>query len=215
MRRRPVLRLATVAMVAALFLVPSVAPGTVAEQRARLPPPAECGDDLVEGYWVSHQYIAADREWTEFTLEIHRKEGDENKLVGKILNQSWEGGAGREQAGKCGPKQAWRFRVSMTAVGTVTGDRIMFRGTSWKLDEMVCGTLDFGYLLDEFTGKIEPDINEFQSVNNDGGRMVNHPTVFRRVRCFAEGPPPSVKVEPPPIYPKSSSNCGCSMGVCR
>jgi hypothetical protein len=39
------------------------------------------------------------------------------------------------------------------------------------------------YRPDHFTGTIDPAIQEFQSVNNDGGRAVNDPMVFRRIAC--------------------------------
>jgi hypothetical protein len=38
-------------------------------------------------------------------------------------------------------------------------------------------------------------------LNNDGGRAVNSPTVFRRGRCLEEPPPPGVKATPPPFEP--------------
>ena len=63
----------------------------------------------------------------------------------------------------------------------------------------ICGSsIGFGYNLDNFTGTIDPEIQEFQSVNNDGGISVNEPNVFRRIRCF-EGPAPTDDVEPPPF----------------
>ena len=215
--RRLLLAMTAVAMGGAVLLATRPAPGTVAEQRARLPPPAVCGDDPVAGYWRSHQFLERDEEWTEFTLEIHRAGGpEESKLVGKIFNQSWQGGKDREQPGECGPDQLFRVRVSLEAQGEEKNGQILFEGTSWKMDEMVCGRFrgEFRYYLDRFTGKIDPDRQEFQSVNNDGGRMVNHPTVFRRVRCFADGPPPNIVVKPPALYPKDSSSCNCSLGAC-
>jgi hypothetical protein len=39
------------------------------------------------------------------------------------------------------------------------------------------------YHPDHFTGTIDPQREEFQSVNNDGGRAVNDPMVFRRIGC--------------------------------
>ncbi len=217
-RRRSVLSLLAGALLACLLLHSRPAPGTVAEQRARLPPAASCEEDKVAGYWRSHQYLEKDRQWTEFTLEIHRASPTDKTLTGKILNHSWRAGPDREQAGKCDSNQRYRLRFSMPAKGEVKNNfDIRFEGTSWKLDEVVCGKPPRGlrYNLDRFTGKIDPKRQEFQSVNNDGGRMVNHPTVFRRVRCFSDGPPPNVKVKPPALFPKSSSGCSCSTGACR
>jgi hypothetical protein len=68
----------------------------------------------------------------------------------------------------------------------------------------------FGYNLDRFSGVIDHEIEEFQSVNNDGGRYVNVPTVFRRVSCDdTKDIKPRVSVEPPPFYPpKEDRGCG-------
>jgi len=205
------------ALLACLLLQSRQSSGTVAAQRARLPPAASCEDDQVAGYWRSHQYIKKDRQWSEFTLEIHRVDGDKNKLFGKITNHTWRAGPDREQPGKCDSNQRYRLRFALTGKGEVKeGLNLRFEATSWKLDEVICGRKPRGlrYNLDRFTGKIDPKRQEFQSVNNDGGRMVNHPTVFRRVRCFADGPPPNVKVKPPALFPKGSSGCSCSTGAC-
>jgi hypothetical protein len=215
--RRLLLAMTALLMGGSVLLSSRLAPGTVSEQRARLPPPAVCGDDPVIGYWRSHQFLESDEDWTEFTLEIHRAgDAKDGRLVGKIFNHSWQGGPEREQPGECGPEQLYRVRVSLEAVGEVKDGQIRFEGTSWKMDEMVCGRFqgEFRYFLDRFTGTVDPERQEFQSVNNDGGRMVNHPTVFRRVRCFSDGPPPNIVVKPPPLYPKDASSCNCSLGAC-
>ncbi len=215
--RRAGLCLACWALAATVLLSTNDAPGTVSEQRARLPPPADCGDDPIVGYWRSHQHYPQDLDWTEFTLVIKRVAGSETELLGEIENHAWKGGAEREQPGRCGPEQPYRVRVKMPAKGEIVDDVVRFEGTSWKLDEVVCGDLPLGwyYNLDRFTGKIDPKIQEFQSVNNDGGRMVNHPTVFRRIRCLDGPPSPSVDIKPPPIFPERSSGCGCSLAVGR
>ena len=92
-----------------------------------------------------------------------------------------------------------------------------FGGTSWRLTNVFCGpNPPFpDYNLDQFSGTIDPDLQEFQSVNNDGGVMVNMPTVFRRIQCFDAPPPPRVAVTPPPFFPKASvepeaSGCGAA-----
>lgn len=217
MRRRSLrgtaLRLGCASLVAGMLLWSSAAPGTVAEQRARLPPPATCEQDDIEGVWKSHQYDPRHGDWTEFTLEIRRVADKPGELLGKIFNHSWDGPPTEEQPGPC--KGAQRYRVSMEAVGTFdeANGRILFRATRWKLDEVVCGALSggWGYNLDRFTGTVEPERQEFQSVNNDGGRAVNDPTVFRRVRCLDDPaePPPSIDIEPPAIFPKRRAG-GCS-----
>jgi hypothetical protein len=67
------------------------------------------------------------------------------------------------------------------------------------------------YNLDHFTGRIDTELQEFQSVNNDGGRAVNEPKVFRRVRCLEPPMAPHVAIAPPPFYPTSWQR-GCSVG---
>ena len=64
------LRAAVAVIVACMFLMPGRAPGTVNEQRARLPPPARCKDNEIEGVWKSHAYNKRYLEWTEFTLPL-------------------------------------------------------------------------------------------------------------------------------------------------
>lgn len=196
-----------------MLLATRSAPGTVAEQRARLPAPAECGEDPVVGHWRAHQHYPKDRDWTEFTLIIKRVPGDESQLSGTIYNHSWVGGPEREQAGECDAEQRYRLRVKMPAKGSIKDDIVTFEGTSWKIDEVICGHKPLGwyYNLDRFTGKIDTEREEFQSVNNDGGRMVNHPTVFRRIKCLDDAPSAKIDVKPPPIFPESSSGCGCSV----
>jgi hypothetical protein len=204
-RRSPrrLLRVAAVALVATATILPREAPGTVAEQRARLPPPATCEHE-VEGYWKSHAYSPMFQDWVEFTLEVHTVPGKPGELVGKITNHTWKGGPGREQPGPCGAEQAWRARIAMQAKGSYQDREIAFWGKlPWS----------WGYNLDRFTGTIDPAIQEFQSVNNDGGRSVNEPTVFRRIGCFDSAPPPSVEVKPPPVLPaRRKGGCSCSFG---
>ncbi len=97
----------------------------------------------------------------------------------------------------------------MPAEGHVNGNEIFFGGTSWRNDRTFCGSPTTGYYPDRFSGTIDPAILEFQSVNNDGGPMVNYPTVFRRIRCSDTPQSPHVVSEPPPFYP--NTGCGCRM----
>lgn len=203
---------AGVAAVGALFLVPSRAPATIAEQRARLPPAAECDDEIVAGIWRSHAYNAQFGDWVVFTLTIRRVPGHPEQLVGTISNHSWIGGPQDQEPIPCDRQPGWEWVVSMDARGRVeNGTRIFFGGVGqWRLDETRCRRGPWGYNLDNFTGVIDPTILEFQSVNNDGGRAVNEPAVFRRIRC----PPPesveapSVNPRPPAFYPELGRGCG-------
>jgi hypothetical protein len=187
----------------------------VAEQRARLPPPARCRDE-VAGTWRSHEYDARHGDWTIFTLKIDRIEGSEDALRGTIENHTWYGERSEsEPSGVC--KGLLRYYVSMDAIGTVADGFINFGGTgSWRLDEVPCGRFTMGYNLDNFSGRIDPDLQEFQSVNNDGGRAVNDPTVFRRVKCSDDDEPeaPTLIMKPPPFFPpddESEEGGGCGV----
>ena len=59
----------------------------------------------------------------------------------------------------------------------------------------------------EISGRIDPEIQEFRSVNNDGGPAVNVPQVFRRIRCFPPQSNPHVTVDPPPFQPPRTGGC--------
>jgi hypothetical protein len=189
-----------------VLLAPAVE-ATIEEQRERLPPPADC-DDVVEGEWRAHRYSPRFRDWRIFTLTIHRQQGSETALVGTIRNQAWDGGPDRQEPGRCDetPEQ---WVVSTDARGAIRGNDVLFTGVgAWRLDRVDCGGGPSGYNLDSFSGTIDPALEEFQSVNNDGGRAVNEPTVFRRVRCFAPDAQPHIEVSPPPFFPRRASR-GC------
>jgi hypothetical protein len=198
------LRIASFALAGFLVFalaVPREAPGTVAEQRARLPPPAECKDPVI-GLWKSHHYSIYLEQWTEFSLAIRRVPGTTEDLQGVIYNHSWVGGEEEVQPGPCVGK--FRYKVSMDARGFARERYIEFWGVDpWRLDQVLCGQRDMGYNLDHFSGEIDPELQEFQSVNNDGGSAVNEPTVFRRIKCFDESSTGPGEVEPPPFQPPS------------
>jgi len=180
---------------------------SVSSQRDRLPPPADCSDDEVVGVWKSHNFNPAYTHWSQFTLHVRRTEGQPDRLEGSISNHSWDGGPDQKEAPDC-DRTSRRYVVSMDAVGTVKDGFIEFGGVGeWRMDRMICGLPTFGYNLDQFTGTIDQDIQEFQSVNNDGGISVNEPTVFRRVKCFVEEMEPTGPVEPPPFQPPKGLGC--------
>jgi len=208
-RVRWFVRLSVGAAFAGILLFPAVAPATIAEQRRRLPPPAHC-EDPVEGVWRAHKWNDDFSDWVVFTLEVHRKEGSESLLEGTIENRSWPGTPQQEEAPPCG-FGVFHWIVKMTAVGTITpeGD-IRFGGTRWWTEQVLCNHGPAGYNLDNLSGRIDPALQEFQSVNNDGGRAINEPMVFRRIRCFdGSVAAPEVNPVPPDFYPGRSSGCGC------
>ncbi len=109
-------------------------------------------------------------------------------------------------------RTAWHAHpVGQTLIVTAGTGRIQFWGTSWRPEQSFCGPmLRAGqYNLDHFSGTIDPTLQEFQSVNNDGGRSVNDPTVFRRVRCLEQPPVARLSVAPPPFAPPRRA-AGCS-----
>ncbi|MFK7985026.1 MAG: hypothetical protein AB8I08_03270 [Sandaracinaceae bacterium] len=209
-RRRGVLGLG-VAAFCVVSLVASPAPATIAEQRARLPPAAECADETVAGVWRSHAWSARWDEWQVFTLYVRRVPDRPGALVGRIENHFWAGGRDAEEPPPCAAQRGYDAVVSMRAEGSVSDDgTIRFGGVGqWTLERTNCGGMPGGYNLDVFSGQIDPTILEFQSVNNDGGRAVNEPTVFRRIRCppTPSAEAPSVNPHPPRFYPEGG---GCS-----
>jgi hypothetical protein len=201
--------------IAGLLLAPGEAPATIQEQRARLPPPAECAD-AVQGTWKSHAFNEMWQEWNVFTLTVRRVRPDGDELEGTITNLAWYGPATEENRGPC--EGRLQYLVSMPAKGRIDGDHITFGGVEpWKLEEVYCSFFDGGYNLDQFAGTIDRELLEFQSVNNDGGRFVNVPTVFRRIQCLeneATDEGPRVAVAPPPFYPDLADDAAGSVGGC-
>ncbi|MCS6798372.1 MAG: hypothetical protein NZ898_07565 [Myxococcota bacterium] len=191
-----------------VMLLPPRGRATIQEQRARLPPAATDCTDPVAGVWKSHAYYPYHGQWYIFHLHIRRRPENREQLVGEIHSEFWSGGPRDEQPPPCRPGH-FHNTVIMPAEGWVRGQQIHFGGTSWRNDRTFCGSPTYNYYPDRFSGTIDPSILEFQSVNNDGGPMVNYPTVFRRVRC-AEEPDeaaPHVVARPPAFYPEQG--CGC------
>jgi hypothetical protein len=185
---------------------------TVEEQRARLPPPAAC-TDKVEGTWLGLKYEPQYREWYEYTLVIRRSEPRDRPdgsgpLVGEMTSHYWYGNEHDEKPPPCGPGRNEVF-IKMPGKGAVEPDgRIAFGASSYTLDKVVCGR-SVSYNPDNFSGKIETERQEFQSVNNDGGRAVNSPTVFRRVRCADAAHRTTAKATPPAFAPPKRKSWGC------
>ena len=211
-RRRRVRYLLGAATVLGVMLWPRNAPATIAEQRARLPPAAECADENVAGVWRSHTYHPGwMAEWSVFTLVIRRSPNDPEQLVGQISNHFWHGGSQDEEPPPCRPG-GYERTVEFAGRGYVrNGNEIFFGGVGqWRETSSVCGYSGGGYNLDNFSGVIDPSILEFQSVNNDGGIAVNDPIVFRRIRCppMRSAESPTVSLAPPAFYPERRGGCG-------
>jgi hypothetical protein len=144
-----------------------------------LPAAVNCNDP-VAGVWVSQQYDTRYRDWYIFTLRIARGAGD--TLQGHIEAHSWDTGDAKAPA-SCDGGSHWK--VGMPASGKIEGGTVRFGGTSWNLKQALCGSAPGPgmYNLDHFTGTL--DGARFLSLNNDGGRMLDEPTPFRRIACNA------------------------------
>ena len=203
--RRALLR-AFVVILCGLFLYTTTASGTVEEQRARLPPPKECSD-AVEGVWMGQVYSLG--QWYIFELSIRRAAPNSDLLRGQILSHFWTGGEEDEKPPAC--TDGVELVVKMPARGTVDASgHVEVAGTSYSVEKHICGEA-VEYNLDHFEGTIDPSLQEFQSINNDGGRFVNEPTVFRRVQCFdapRKDPPPELRA--PAFAPTEHRASGCS-----
>jgi hypothetical protein len=193
-----------VAFVLALTLGVADAPATVAEQRARLPPPAEC-ESPIAGKWKALVYSFPTEAWYEHDLEIHQDPKDPTVLTGMHYVDAWTGVPDKPEPTTCTQRQ----KGKMVAHGTFLDGKVAFYSGDYELVQVVCGDLT-GYNPDNFTGRLEPERQEFQAVNNDGGMSVNEPAVFRRVACF-DGSGPKArdpKVAPPAFFPKRRTG-GC------
>lgn len=198
-------------VVLAILLRPGTSRGSIAEQRNRLPSAAHCEDPIV-GEWKAHQYNDVWKQWVIFRLIVRRKPGSPTELIGQIFNETWSGRKADQEPGPCSEFVTYRTRTSMPdAFGSYRDGQVAFGATAYVNDGIVCGKVPqgFGYLPDHFTGPLDEERQEFQSRNNDGGRAVNEPTLFRRVQCF-DGPTRKVPVDvvaPPFVPPERSGGC--------
>jgi hypothetical protein len=192
-----------------VVLAPREVLGTVEEQRARLPPPAECTDP-VEGIWMSLSYARVVGEWYDFTLDIRRAAPGSDELKGEITSHFWNGVSTDPKPPACTPG-GLELVVKMPARGKVADDagksRVFLGGTTYTNDRAVCGRF-VGYNPDTFEGTIDPKLQEFQSLNNDGGIFRNEPAVFRRVRCLEPPRKQALDVKPPDFAPAKRTGCG-------
>jgi hypothetical protein len=196
----------TLAIAAPLVVIAvSVAEATVEEQRARLPPPVDCLT-AVAGRWRALKYRESDSQWYEYTLEVDQDRDDSSRLTGMIYVDFWTGPADSTEV-PVGPDCTYHIQVKMDAVGTYRNGDIEFGARDgFEYTGVLCGRAR-GYYPDHFTGQLDPALQEFQSVNNDGNVAVNVPTVFRRIGCFENGRKQPSDVAPPPFFPKHRSGC--------
>jgi hypothetical protein len=147
-----------------------------------LPTAVECADPIV-GTWMSQDYDERFTDWYVFTMHVKRVQGTTD-VVGEIEAHSWNGGPldTAPGANAC-DGNGGHWVVKMTATGTYQGGELHFGGTAWHLDKTICGRAPqpWEYNLDQFSGTI--DKSGFKALNNDGGRMIDQPTPFRRVSC--------------------------------
>lgn len=193
-----------------ISLGPALAPATIEDQRSRLPPPAfECEADPISGVWQAHAYYAHVGQWYLLELSIERDPGRPESLRGTIRSEFWDGGPELAQPPLC-TEAGERAAVIQTASGQAEGLALRFDAIDWR-DLAACGPFSGAYLLDHFSGTIEPERMEFQSLlNADAPEWKDVPTVFRRVRC---GPgsavlEPKIIVAPPPYEPPAREGCG-------
>jgi hypothetical protein len=201
LRRRPVLALSAAGLVAVLLFASSPAPGSVEEQRARLPPPAADCSDPVEGVWLALTYAGFQSTWYEETLNVRRKAPGSPQLEGIMTAHFWRGSPTDKAPPPCGLLGVEATVIMPDATGKAEGQNIEFGATKYKWDKIACGRPGI-YNPDHYSGTIDPALQEFQSVNNDGGEMVNEPTVFRRISCSQNPGKTGIGVRPPEYQPK-------------
>lgn len=209
-RRRRWLTLAVV-LAAGVSLLPRGSSATVEEQRARLPPPAEC-PDKVEGTWAALVYTAHQKTWYEYTIVLRRTTpaaggSMSGALEGEMTSHYWSGGPKVDKPPGCTPGQR-EVTVKMPGKGTVDASaNVIFGATTYTVDNVTCGRAA-SYSPDHFSGTIDTSIHEFQSVNNDGNEAVNEPAVFRRIRCRDAVGRTTSKAPPPAFAPPKRWSCG-------
>lgn len=210
-RRRASLLSPAIVIGVLLTLGPALAPATIEEQRSRLPPPAfECGDDPIAGVWQAHVYYAHVSQWYVFELDVERDPKADGLLRGSIEVEFWDGTAERPSPPLCN-ELGNHSGVFERAKGRVDGLSLSFDAIDWR-DLEICGPLRGSYLLDHFSGTVDVERMEFQSLlNADAPEWRDVPTVFRRVRCAAAPEQlhrPKIIVEPPPYQPPEREGCG-------
>ena len=183
-------RVAVGAWLAALALRPAPSSATVAEQRARLPPAAEC-EDPIAGTWRGLSYYPDHGQWYEFTLDIARDAAAPGTLRGTILAHFWDGPPDRSEPPASSGSMA-HVKIRQDARGTYEDGKVWFGGIRWEVDGVLCGQFGRRYITDQFKGVIDRERHEFQSINDWSERPDDEATVFRRIRCADEEAAPVV-----------------------
>lgn len=154
-------------------------PNSLQAQGARLGGGTAC-EDAVAGVWKSSIYDVLRGQWYAFTLTVHRR-GD--LLSGTIHSKFWIGSARSARVPTSCAETKLFAVVSMPAMGRVEDGMVRFGARSWKLDNLYCGDT-ISYSPDRFTGRIDPEAHQFQSVVTDGANLIDQPMLFRRVACI-------------------------------
>ena len=154
-------------------------PNSLGAQRQRLGGGAEC-DDAVAGVWKSSIYDPLRGQWYAFTLTIRR---DGEYLSGTIVSKFWTGPRHSARMPSSCAETSLFAQVSMPATGSVEGTRIRFGARRANVDRVFCGD-HVQYTPDRFSGHVDPDAHELQSIVTDGLNLVDQPMLFRRVSCL-------------------------------
>jgi hypothetical protein len=200
-------RIALSTLCTATVLCPALLPATVEEQRARLPPPTRC-EDPIEGVWRAQRFFPDFEDWGVFTLRVRRTAPGAATLTGTVDTEYWNGPAGSTSAPPCAAGVR-HFIVDQDARGRFENGVVDVVSFNVRLRREFCPGSFGAYNPDTFAGRVDPALQEFQAVSNDGGRVINEPTVFRRIGCLDAVVAPHPFVAPPPLTPPRSAR-GCA-----
>jgi hypothetical protein len=161
--------------------------------------PETCSDP-VSGTWVAHVYYDHVGDWYQFTLNLELEGGE---VRGAMRAGWWTAGPTHSKVPVCGDAVLYRA-VEEPLSGSWSPPVLDLSATSWRISEASCRPVRV-YLLDNFKGAVQADLQEFQSLlNADAPEWRDVPTVFRRVACAGAPKPKSadpVVDEPPPFHP--------------
>lgn len=148
-----------------------------------LPRAVRCNDP-VAGTWRAHKFNPSGNDWVIFTLRVERY--PDNRLHGAITARTWSGGAEQSSPpGRCTDDgDSLDYLVSMEGNGMLSREtHVTFSAIEARVSRAYCRVAGFTYNPDAFSGDIDVARQEFNSLNDDGGRDRNAPYVFRRIGC--------------------------------